>query len=772
MKSLIVLCCFLSVSALAATNTNIAILTDGPSDQTELIVQLMQDELQSLADDRLNIQFPKDLQRNGNWESDAIKSQLLHLLNNKQADVVITLGIIGSNLTATLNPAKPVIAPLVLDAQLQGFPLTEDGTSGVRNLHYLLNNQDLLIELTQLQTATSAQHIALIAEQHVLDAIPEAHEAIHKLTQNSTFQLTPVPTGNSAMEIIAALPEEADAVFLLPLLRLSKIEQQMLIDNLNVRRLPSYSTMGRPTVAQGMLMGKALMPPAERLARQLAIDLRDILTGRYAGDLPVAFDIDSRLTLNLRTARLIDYSPPFEIFYEADLLHADDQSGRQLTLDSVVREALERNLSYAVAQEELLSASQSTRVARSGLLPQLNLGADAQALDRDLAGAGPTHTSSANLNLSQVIYSESARANYHIAKHLEAGEAADLEGIRLDTIQQAAQAYINVLVTRTQFNIQHENLKVTLSNLERAEFRVKVGSADRSEIFRFKTELSNNRQEVSSAKALYRQTMNQLNQILRRPLEEPFQTQEPGLTDIPVFGDERLIQFITNAKNALIFRDYMVQQSLVNTPELLSLKEQIAVQKRALLAAKRARYVPDITLSSDLNRTFDDRGAQMPRDYDEDWSVGLQLTLPLYQGGQLDADKQQARIELKRLELSYQQLADQIETAVRSNIHAAGASATNIRFAKEGAEAATKTLVLVTDAYTRGSASDVDLIDAQNASLTAHLSASNAKYQFLLNLMDVERAIGFFDFFVDVTEKEAWFQRFNVYKNQQLQGSP
>lgn len=757
--------------AIAQTPVDIGVLTDGRSTRTDEILRLMKDELQSLAGTEFDIRYPERLQRSGNWSADTLEASLERMLVSGDADVIVTLGIIGSSLTAKLKPSTPIIAPFVIDANLQGFPVAESGTSGVRNLHYLSSNRNILAEIERFQAATGARHLAIVAEPRVLSAIPAAQQSIGRIAERLDIVYTAVPAGDRAATIVAAIPADADGVFILPLLRLPASERQALIDGINARHLPSYSAVGRSAVEQGVLMGTALMAPADRMARQLAVDIRDVLLGRAAGDLPIAFDVGGRLVLNLRTAKEIDFSPPFEVLFEADLLHREDESGRQLTLDTVVSEALQRNLSYAVAQEELLSAGQSTRVARSGLLPQLSAGVSAQAFDRDLVGAGATRTSSAGISLSQTLYSEPARANYHIAQRLEAAQAAALDGVRLDIVQQAAQAYLNVLVTKTQLNIQRDNLKVTRANLERAQFRFDVGATDRSEVHRFETALGGNRQDVANAQALYLQTMNQLNRILQRPIEEPFRTAEPGLTDPKVFGDARLATFITDPRKARIFRNFLVQESLANAPELVLVNEQIAAQERSLLAAKRARYVPDIVLASNLDRVIDDSGAQTPLSHDEDWSAGVQFTLPLYQGSRLDADKQQTRIELKRLELLKRQFTDQLETTARAAVHQTAASRTSIGFANDAAEAAAKTLSMVTDAYTRGTAGDVDLIDAQNAALVAQLSSANATYQFLLDLMDVQRAIGFFDFFVDPAEKEAWFQRLDAFAAQQLQGS-
>ena len=653
---------FVTSLTLAATPVDIAVLTDGPSTQTDEIVRLMKDELQSLAGTEFDILYPEQLQRSGNWSAEAISASLQQLLASDDADIIVTLGAIGSSLTAKLTPSTPVIAPFVVNARVQGFPVTESGTSGVRNLHYLSSNRNILTEIERFQAATAVTHIAVISEPKVLNAIPAAQQYIEQISERLEFTITLVPAGDRADAILAAIPADADSVFILPLLRLPPSEHDVLIDGINARRLPSYSAVGRSAVEQGVLMGAALMAPADRMARQLAIDIRDILLGRAAGDLPVGFDVTRRLVLNIRTARAIGFPPPFEVMFEAELLHEEDERGRVLTLNSVVEEGLTRNLQYAIAKEELLSAGQSTRLTRSSLLPQLSVDASVQAFDRDLVGTGATRTSSAGISLSQTLYSETLRANYHIAQRLEAAQVADLDSVRLDIVQQAAQAYLNVLVAKTQLNIQRDNLKVTQANLRRAQFRFDVGATDRSEVYRFETVLGGSRQDVANAQALHLQTKNQLNRILQRPIEEPFRTAEPGLFDPKVFGDTRLSAFIIDPRKARIFREFLVRESLTNAPELVSVKEQIAAQKRLLLAAKRARYVPDIALASNLDRIIDDSGAQTPLSHDEDWSVNLQFTLPLYLGSRLDAEKQQARIELKRLQLFKHQFTDQIET--------------------------------------------------------------------------------------------------------------
>ena len=72
-------------------------------------------------------------------------------------------------------------------------------------------------------------------------------------------------------------------------------------------------------------------------------------------------------------------------------------------------------------------------------------------------------------------------------------------------------------------------------------------------------------------------------------------------------------------------------------------------------------------------------------------------------------------------------------------------------------------LELITDEYSRGAVSIVDLLDAQNASLVADQAASNAEYDFLFDLMGLQRAANSFGFFLSEDERELWFERLEVF---------
>ena len=165
----------------------------------------------------------------------------------------------------------------------------------------------------------------------------------------------------------------------------------------------------------------------------------------------------------------------------------------------------------------------------------------------------------------------------------------------------------------------------------------------------------------------------------------------------------------------------MVHRALSDYPELRSLDQLIEAQRRSVLAAKRARYLPDISVSAGIDRLLEDYGSDQSFSYDEDWRINLDLSLPIYQGARLKADYQRATVRLSQLITLRQQLVDNIDATIRRSVHQASSSRINIRFAQQSAQAADQALELVTDAYIRGAASDSDLIDAQNTALVAQL---------------------------------------------------
>lgn len=745
-----------------AEPVDVAIISDG-DELTHATRTALVDELRSLSDFETTFRFPATWQTEHRWQVDIARRAMESALADDSVEIVVALDVLSSSLAARFAPEKPLIAAMVIDPVLQGFSTTRSGTGGTPNLHFLSVDFDLAGALRSFQRMTEARHIGLLVDPHILGGAT-ASELFRRAREELDFDLSLIePSAADLDEPLEFIPPDVDGLFLTPLPRLDPHSYGRLVQLAIDEQWPTFTTLGRADVEAGLLMGKSLVPQPKQVARQLAIDIRDITLGRSGSQLPGVLEVRDRLVFNLSTAKAIGFHPSFELLLSADLVDEEVATDRLLTLNSAVDEALARNLRLAVAQHDLELADQDAQVARGTLLPQLTGKTNWTVQDRDLAGTGPTRTVETSLSFSQSIYSEALRSRYRATVLAQAAQESDLEAIELDVIETAASAYLNVLIAKTEREIQVENLKLTQANIERAQSRYDVGSGDRSEVLRFESELGIARQRVTSAVAAYERLRFELNRVLKQPIELAFQVEESGIDAAKIFGDGRLGQFFQKPDLLRTLSDFLAEEARRKAPELAAIQARIQAQERLLSAAERRRYVPTVSAFSRAGRIVNDSGARFDTDFDTDWSLGLEVGWSLFEGGSIKAEKRRATLQAQQLQLTLQQTADAIETQTRSRLAEAASSRLNIGFAESSAEAARKTLDLVTDAYVRGSVGYIDLIDAQNSHLNARLAAANAVYQHLRNLVALQRSIAFFDFAVSAEEKEAWLDRMDRF---------
>jgi outer membrane protein TolC len=198
----------------------------------------------------------------------------------------------------------------------------------------------------------------------------------------------------------------------------------------------------------------------------------------------------------------------------------------------------------------------------------------------------------------------------------------------------------------------------------------------------------------------------------------------------------------------------------------------MAIQKRLLLATKRSYYSPAVTLSGQASHLLGEEGAGADLDLpgapdDTDWNLSLGLSLPLWEGGARPAETRAYRETLKSLRLARRATVQQVEQRIRNAVHQSVSAYTSIELLTLAAEASKKNFDLVADAYSRGTVQLIDLLDAQTTYLQAEQNAANANYQFLLDLMELERALGRFTFFAPPAERAAWITALEAYFKQE-----
>lgn len=781
-----ILLCGLALGVFANERPRVrfGVLTDGPSPQIEHeLLELIQQELGTLLASDFQVVFDPSKQLRADYSLAQISASLDALLADPDVDVVLCFGVLATMEAAKRTSfAKPVFAPFGIDSTLPLYPRQGEG-SGVHNFSYMVTPSSVPRDVALMRHIGAGERIDLIVQDLFASQIPELRGYVEQVFAKEGLKVNFVLANQTAAAVLAALPADAKMVYVTPLIRFEPSEKIALFAGLAERRLPSVSLLGREEVELGVLAG--LAPKSDRLRwlRRLALNIQRALLGEDPAVLPVLLKENSKLVFNMETARKIGWYPSWDLQITADLIgEALDSGEHRLDLETAVRKALAANPELAAAERELRAAEERIALARANLLPKLDSTVTGTVVDEDTAAASfglqPETSTQGELVLTQVLYSDAARAGVAIQRQLFVAQGHAFQTTRLDLALQVAEAYFSFLEARSLAQVRRENLERTNSHLETARARQSVGIASAAEVYRWEAQLANDKLDAISANNTADQARYALNRLIGESQERSVGAEVPDMMDARMrTGFGRLAQYVDNAHDFQRFRDFMVQEALRDAPELAQIEALVAAQRRKLQADTRAFYLPTVSARGALKHQIQRSDAEnpladmlppgaasaLPQPPDTGWNAALQFTLPLSTGGKRKQERRIDALDLEHLELRRQSAREQIELRVRAGLQALATTVVGMQLRREAAEAAGKNLAILEDGYAKGVASPIDLIDGQNAALVSQIAAANAVHEYFIALMRFQRASGNFDFFIDPTQREAFYQRLDQY---------
>ena len=643
-----------ATAQMACDPCTVGVVLDGSWERNDELRGIFEGEVLDLVGDDLDIRFPEDKRHLADWSLAGVASAVDGLMGDPDVAMILTMGPVASTYAARLEAfAKPLVAVFVIDPEVQGIPTATNDqgerVSGVTNLNYVTFPADIEQNVRRLREITPFQRLTFLTSEGLAEAVPELEANLLKGVEAVDIDPTAVRVGTSVEEAIAAIPEDADAIYVFPLIQLPPGEFDRLVQALIERRLPSFSYWGRREVEFGLLASLFGPEAFDRLGRRIALNVQRILLGEDAGSLPVDFERRIRLSLNIETARAIGVYPSWSIWTEVEIIGDRQRSfQRQLSLSVAAQEAVTANLELLARHRFVAAGDQERRVAGSVLYPQVSMAGFGEFIDSDRAASffgGPQRLGVASAAVSQLLYSDGALANVQIQNELQLSREQQLEKTRLDIVLDAAVAYFDVLRAKTFEAIQRENLSVTRSNLDLAQVRQEIGVARPAEVIRWENQIANNRRDVIDTSAQRNVAEIRLNRLLNRPLEEPFQTEETNLDD-PVFQTSAawLRPYLGNPFAFDIFREFMTTEALMVAPELQQIDAAIRAQERALTAAGRAFWAPAVVFNAEVSAvktggagTSVDLDFALPGDLAGrnaiNWTLNVSASLPLFMGG-------------------------------------------------------------------------------------------------------------------------------------------
>jgi len=749
----------LAFPVMAQEKVVVAVIADGPSDRFELQHQIYIDELLALTASEFDVQIRRFA---GDWSKETIDAAIADAYADPEVDLVLVTGFVA-NQVAAIQPEfpKPTFLPIIIDVGLVAGEAAV-GKSGKVNLNYLTAYANFAGDLDTLARITPYKNLVIFVDAALSSAIPALRDAAYAASDARGINLLEVLHDGIDHRLMNRVPADTDAIFIAGLPRMPPADFALLVEAINEAGLPSYGFAGVADVETGLLVTDSEPRDVDRQARLNALNMQAVMLGGRAEDQQTTSETREQLTINMATARRIGLSPSFDVLNDAVLLNQDEDAlGQQYGIVEIARLALEQNQDLQAEGFGVQASLAEIARARSNLLPQVGVSAG-YLLRRDsptvAAGLLAERSTDAAISLNQLIYSDSASANLKIQKELQRGRLASLQEFRLDVIQAATTSYYTVLNARSQLAVQANNLKITRANLELAEDRVSLGTSTPADIYRWQAEVARAQILVLNARAALNQSWDTLNRILHGPQGTRFAIKEASYDEPFVMERAEFDQLVKSPADYARFSRFYIDRALRQAPELEQLNAQIVAKRRELTSQRRAYWLPDFTVggqyTSNLSQSGLGAGPTAGEDLN-DWSVGVQATLPLFSGGLKKANVSRASFELRQLESLRASTEERVEEQVRNQLHATRAAYAQIALTATAAEASAKNFDLVSDAYARGTVTVIALLDAQDTALAASAAAAESLYNFLITIMSLQRAVGGYDFMLTPEARDA-----------------
>jgi len=775
-RALFIAAIFLLAGSLAparpAHTVRVGIVFDGPAALNQRFENELRREVTALFTDSAKIDWEPRLILTGDWTLPTVRANLDKLLNDRAVTVVIAAGVVASNeLAHRRHLTKMAFAPFLLDPALQK-------PSGARSLSVIYGISGIFDDLKSFHHLVPNREITVSLDSFYWTAVPELKKS---LSAFSTSQKIPL-----AFASAGAIPSSAKAIYLGPAPRLSASDAEAEIARANREKTPTFSFWGREALGQGALA--AMGTDSEigrftRLTKRIASHLYRAWNGESPASLPSNWTPDGRLFISMATATAIGFHPNWETLRNAEAIGDLENHASRLSLENAVRIAVEANLELRAKGFETEADVKGVAIARSYLFPSLEAGLSAREVDANTAsssfGLQPEREADATATLAMPIFNERLWAGLSIQGDQKRVAEFKKEQTQLDIILQTSRAYLDCLRAQRMNAIQEADLASSRTNLTLAHERRSAGASSLIDVYRWESEVARSERQTNQAQAQLKIADMALSRLLHSPLTDSLILDDISYADSRfLYRDTQIAAFFSNPWDYRIFSDFLVEQAYANLPEVQAMDAAISAQERQVTSVSRQHWLPTFGLKAGFDERFWSSGAgsgptqitvpnlttlTFPAASNTQWNVGVQMTLPLFEGGRIEAERQQESARLEQYRAERGKVREEADRQVRSLLEELHASFSAIALSESESKSARESYRLVRDAYARGASQMTTLVDSQTAATSADQAAAVAAYDFLTQLIELQRAVARFDFLLTPDEKKHTLESLQEY---------
>ncbi|PIE77390.1 MAG: hypothetical protein CSA15_12990 [Candidatus Delongbacteria bacterium] len=767
-RSIVLLILFFAISIFGKKHTyKIGVLADVLKvKDVEFILNKLDKEIKAVVGEDAYIVLNKESILQNRYSIEKAKSNYKELLNS--CDIIFCFGNYD---LLVLKQEKSFPKPVIAFGNLgNGEKIDKNSTSGIDNLLYFTYSENILSQLEILKELVDFETVGIVVEENVSKIENFGLEYRELLKENGiNYKLIKYKTLDNIIDNL----DGVDVLDLEASFSLNQNEIRKLSKILIEKKIPSFSDVRFSDVKNGIMITNIADDNFTQFFRRIALSVNSYINGTNFSQLPVLIDFTPEITINYTTAMALGVPLNYSMIGEINFIDKspiNPNAKKVYDLPTLISEVLDKNLSLKSRAKEVEIKENDLSLAKSSYLPSLKASAQGVYLDPELAklsqGSNAEITTSGNLSLQQLVFSEKANTNIRVGKKVLKAQKEKLNTEELDIVFDAVKAYFNLLILKSNVTIQLNNLSLTKYNLKIAEENYNAGKSGITDLLRFKSQKAQNTQMLVESINRLQKSYNYLNLLTDNELNYRIDIKDAKIRDniFKEYNYDGFMEIVNNPLLRLKLLDFLVDEALRNSPEIkqLSYNLEMVEEKRELYGWKR--FLPQVAIQGQYNYQFSKsgKGSSYPQGYptppDGSYNIGLNVTIPLFDKNSNNINRETALIQKDQLEINRKNYKKSISLNIRHSILSLIDEISNIELSKVSEEAAKKALELTQNAYSEGAVNIVQLIDAQNNYMKTQEAKTNASYNYLIQMVQLERYLGNY-FLLDSEDEIADFEK-------------
>ncbi|MCG2588738.1 TolC family protein [Rhodohalobacter sulfatireducens] len=303
-----------------------------------------------------------------------------------------------------------------------------------------------------------------------------------------------------------------------------------------------------------------------------------------------------------------------------------------------------------------------------------------------------------------------------------------LRRARENVIFNTASRYLQVLLDMQLLEIAQENLVTSQRQLEQIEAQVEVGSLPTVDLFNQEAQVANDELSVTQRN----NALNMSKLLLIRQLQiDPQRQYEFVVPDLPDQQDVSML--------SMYDLNDLVDQAMMNRADIKSEEADINNLRYQLKITKGSLY-PSISASAGLSSRYSDQyslaGEDVPFDdqfFDQqvNRSLGLSVSIPIFQNWNRMNNIQSAKVQLKNAQLSLDNTKLQVIQEVTQAFNDYDSYMQEFNAAEKSLIASEKAFETQQERYNVGASTLIELSEAQSSYVEAQSNYTQSRYNLI-----------------------------------------